>query len=308
MSQLANLTIRQMRAFVAIARWRSFTRAAEEIHITQAGLSLMVRDMESQLGCRLFERTTRSVRLTAGGAQLLPVADRVLRDLIEVADRLGSLSSGTARSIRVAATPLFSAELLPAVCRALESRSPPVRVIVRDTGRTQVQQQVESGEADVGLGILFRNTSSVESERLLDIPLVCAGAPRLFPSEKRSGRGTDKGFAWARLREVPLLALPPDNAIQLLVDQQLKAIGRASEPRPTFGNLHTLLAMAEAGHGVAILPSFVLAARRRYDLRFEVLRSPVVQMAFCAIRRRGSERPPSLDPFLQTLTEHLAAS
>ena len=62
-----NVTTRQFQAFLAVARLASFTRAAEEIFVTQAGLSLMLKDLEAQVGARLFDRTTRSVHLTAAG-------------------------------------------------------------------------------------------------------------------------------------------------------------------------------------------------------------------------------------------------
>ena len=62
-----NLSTRQMRAFLQVARIDNFTRAAEQAHITQAGLSILIREMEKQLGCRLFDRTTRMVSLTPAG-------------------------------------------------------------------------------------------------------------------------------------------------------------------------------------------------------------------------------------------------
>jgi DNA-binding transcriptional LysR family regulator len=67
-----NVSTRQLQAFIAIARLGSFTRAAEEVFMTQAGLSLMLKDLEAQVGARLFDRTTRSVRLTVAGETLLP--------------------------------------------------------------------------------------------------------------------------------------------------------------------------------------------------------------------------------------------
>jgi len=74
-----NITSRQLKAFVLTARHQSFSRAAEELFITQSGMSVLVRELESQLGFRLFERTTRKVMLTEFGSKFLPVADRSLR-------------------------------------------------------------------------------------------------------------------------------------------------------------------------------------------------------------------------------------
>jgi len=76
-----NITSRQLRAFVLIARHQSFSRAAQQMSITQSGISMIVRDLESQLGFRLFDRTTRKVNVSELGSRFLPVATRCLSEL-----------------------------------------------------------------------------------------------------------------------------------------------------------------------------------------------------------------------------------
>ena len=109
-----NLSTRQMRAFLHVARLGNFTRAAEQAHITQAGLSILIREMEKQLACRLFDRTTRVVTLTPAGRRLLPVVERLLTDLDDVAAQLGAEGDAARQTLRIAATPLVSSHLLPA--------------------------------------------------------------------------------------------------------------------------------------------------------------------------------------------------
>jgi DNA-binding transcriptional LysR family regulator len=110
-----NLSTRQMRAFLQVARLGNFTRAAEQAHITQAGLSILIREMEKQLGCRLFDRTTRVVTLTPSGRRLLPVVERLVTDLDDVAAQLGAEGDEARQTLRIAATPLVSSHLLPQV-------------------------------------------------------------------------------------------------------------------------------------------------------------------------------------------------
>ena len=76
-----NVSLRQMRAFVAVARCASFTGAAKELNLTQSALSLLIKDLESELGVRLIERTTRAVALSDVGSELLPSINQVLQDL-----------------------------------------------------------------------------------------------------------------------------------------------------------------------------------------------------------------------------------
>ena len=104
-----NLTQRQMQAFLAVARLRHFTRAAEQLHITQAGLSAMMKDLEAQLDCRLFDRTTRSVSLTEEGLQLVPVADRLVTELQAVRDAIHHVSFKARSVLTVGVTPVVAA-------------------------------------------------------------------------------------------------------------------------------------------------------------------------------------------------------
>ena len=88
-----NITSRQLRAFVLIAKHESFSRAAEQMFVTQSGISTIVRDLESQLGFRLFDRTTRKVQLSELGSRFLPVATRCLSDLESAAKNIKRASS-----------------------------------------------------------------------------------------------------------------------------------------------------------------------------------------------------------------------
>lgn len=160
-----NLTYRQLRAFLAITRLKSFTRAAENLHITQQGLSLMIQQMERQLGSRLFDRTTRSVTLAPAGRQLLPVAEDVVARLENAALSIEQLSRQVARRLSVAATPFVASHLLPEVCRRFAHESPGVQVTIVDADRSRIAQLVESGEVDFGLGIFFKPLSGLHRRR-----------------------------------------------------------------------------------------------------------------------------------------------
>src|SRR5437764_9236 len=92
-----NISSRQLKAFVLTARHQSFSRAAEQLFITQSGMSVLVRELEGQLGFRLFDRTTRKVALTEFGTKFLPIADRSLLELEAAASLIGRAPSGANR-------------------------------------------------------------------------------------------------------------------------------------------------------------------------------------------------------------------
>ena len=297
-----NLSMRQLRAFVAVAKLGSFTRAAQQVHMTQAGLSLMLREMEAQIDCRLFHRTTRAVWLTEGGERFLPTVERVLRELDEATELLGKLSESGRHRMTVAATPLLSASVMPAVCKAFNHSHPEVDVFVRDAERSLIQPMVDAGSVDVGLGILFKPAAGVRRKTLFATGLVHVSAFDAESGSKRAMR-RDAPVTWASLRREPLIGLPPDNGIQQFIDARLNEIGRADAVHRTFANLHTLIAMVEAGYGSAILPSFVREACSRYRVRVCGMAKPQVTLDFYAITKSGLAQPAALTPFLKTFSE-----
>lgn len=285
--------MRQLRAFVAIARLHSFTRAAEQLHITQPGLSGMVRDIEQQLDCRLFERTTRAVALTPHGRAFLPVATRVLADLDAAASSLGQLSAVGRRRLLLGATPVIASSLLPEACRVFAQTQPGVQLEVHDLDRAQVHAGVQRGELDAGFGVFLDAAGGLRRTPLLKTALL------LVVQEGDAGSGP---LRWSELGTgAPLLALPAGNPIQQLVDTHLREAGIEQGERQVFNQLHTLLAMVEAGSGRAVLPSFVRAAADRYRVALRPLARPKVHLDFYEITRSGAPRTDLLAAFARCL-------
>jgi DNA-binding transcriptional LysR family regulator len=281
-----NISQRQLQAFLDIARLGSFTRAAERLHITQSGLSAMTRDLETQLACRLFDRTTRSVALTPAGLQLVPVASRILGELGSVSDAIRQITTRSRQILTVGATPLIASTVLPQACLAFSRDYPQFSVQVKDMGRQHIEDGVASGTLDVGFGAFFKPASGIQRIALADFPL--AFISRAEPEAGGDSRRTPvKRTRWSALRNKPLLGLLPDNPVQLLIEEHLKRIGRADEERPAYENFQTVLAMVEAGFGTAVLPSFIAPACQRYRVQMSVLVEPVVPMSFYQITKKG---------------------
>jgi DNA-binding transcriptional LysR family regulator len=288
-----NVTQRQMQAFLVIARLTSFTRAAERLHITQSGLSAMMRDLEEQLRCRLFDRTTRSVSLTVEGQQLVPVASRIVAELASISDAINQISSRAQRTLTVGVTPIIAASVMPAAITAFNLEHPQINVHIRDINRQAVQDGVANGELDAGFGAFFKAQSGIERT-----PLAAFGLAYVSPVEKKANanrRGMAFGTTkWSALHDKPLIGLPSDNPVQELIEEQLRIIGRGDEDRPVYENFQTLLAMVEAGFGVAVLPSFIAPACQRYRVQLSLLMEPSVALSFYEITKKGRLRPEAL--------------
>lgn len=285
-----NMTQRQMQAFLAVARLRHFTRAAEQLHITQAGLSAMMKDLEGQLDCRLFDRTTRSVSLTEEGQQLVPVATRLISELQAVRDAIHRVSSRATSLLTIGVTPTIATSVMPVAAQAFARLHPDVTLRVRDIGRQAIQEGVAAGALDVGFGAFFKPASGIERR-----PIAVFGLMQMSTSEVGARAGLrSRKLRWGDLGDEPLLALPQHNPIQVLIDEQLHRIGLSGRQRMEFENIQTLLGMSEAGLGSAILPSFVLAAAQRYALSAQLLIEPEVPVSYFQITRKGRPAAPAV--------------
>src|SRR5450631_4542796 len=199
---MIDFTSRQLRAFLLVAQHRSFSRAAGALFITPSGLSLMIRELETQLGVRLFERTTRNVALTAFGTELLTVAQRNLQELDGVMSRIGKSAIEAGVSLSVGTPPLLMASVLAPAIQEFRSHRPELRVQLFDSDTTSVMQNVQSGALDMGLGIFFKYLSGVRRVRLFRFCLMVIRAD--------NGNQTRRAATtWSALKGEKLISLPP---------------------------------------------------------------------------------------------------
>ena len=147
-----NLSLHQLEAFVGVARYGGFTRAAERLFTSQPGLTLLIRQLEEELQVRLFDRTTRRVELTSAGLELLPVAERVFAELELTVQNLRDLGNVRRGRVVVAALPSLSATLLPQALALFNTQYPDVKVLLRDGAAGEIVEMVRAGHADFGVG------------------------------------------------------------------------------------------------------------------------------------------------------------
>src|SRR6478752_5359228 len=119
-----DLSLRQIKAFVAVARLSSFTRAAALLHVAQPTLTVQIRKLEETLTVRLFDRTSRSVTLTQAGRDLLPVLGRLVQELDGIVGDVRSQGTDYQGLVKIAALPTAAAGLLPKAIKSFRAAHP----------------------------------------------------------------------------------------------------------------------------------------------------------------------------------------
>jgi DNA-binding transcriptional LysR family regulator len=267
--------------------------------ITPSGLSVLIRGLEAQLGARLFDRTTRQVALTPSGAELLAAVERNLQELDGALSQVGRKTVESSPSLSVGAAPSVAAGVLPQAIREFRVRQPDVRFQLFDGDTATILQKVEAGALDMGLGFFFRHSPGIRRVSLFRSSLL-ALRPATGPRPRRPTT------PWSALRGQKLVGLQPSTPLQQFVDRYLSKAGVVNPQRLALNYLNTLIAMVEAGEGVAVVPSFALPDCRNRGVVTSRLVSPAVRLDFYQIRRGGRKLPPVAEDFTEFLQGYIA--
>lgn len=278
-----NLSLRQLKVFLGVAHASSFTKTAQRLHLSQAALSAIIRELETQLQCRLLDRTTRTVALTEAGRMFLPTAAHIVETIENAALELRKIGREEQRVLRIGVTPHIAVSLMPAVLKRFASLYPIVRVELMDSTPVDLLRMVEDGDLDAAFGPFFAKASGIDRLPIFPMHLVVASS--------LAEAGTWPDFSktevtWRAFQGVPLICFPDETPIQRLIDENLAKEAVTPGKRTIVGHMETAIAMAEAGFGVAIVPSISEATCQRFRVRLDPIQ-PMIELSFYCITRAG---------------------
>jgi DNA-binding transcriptional LysR family regulator len=289
-----NFETADIEAFAAVGTLLSFKEAANQLNISASALGRRVQKLEEQLGARLLERTTRQVKLTLAGKQLLARAQELLASVDELALSLTGGSGPKMASISIACIPSIAHRLLPAALQAFHARHPTTRVIIRDLTTNEVVDAVTRGDADFGI------TSFVQADTGLDFqPLirghVMAVMPHGHPLEKK------KRVTWSDLAQHDVIATWKEAGIRMVMDVHLAKEQERVTPFYEVRQMDTALKFVEAGLGVAPIPSFLLSAGDHQALTVLPLTEPTIPIDLGTVIARNHQLRPQAKDMISAL-------
>jgi len=272
----AGVTMRQLRAFVAVAQDESITRAAQRLHLTPSALSMLISSLEGELAVRLFERTTRRIALTDAGLELLPSIKKVFENLDDAFDGLRQLSDRRSGRFAVATSPLLAATLLPPLLAGFRVRFPGIRVDLFDLPVDGIAQAVRSGQADFGVCTADTEMPGLVLTTLYQDRLMLACQSDHPLADRREVR-------WAELAGEPLALLRHGSGLRSLVERGFAEIGEPVQPAFEVAHVTTAVGLVDAGLAVSILPSYALSSARSPGVVAVPLTAPVMERNIVAL-------------------------
>lgn len=247
------MELHQLRYFLAVARARNFSRAAEACHVAQPSLSQQIMKLEGELDERLFERTKRDVTLTPAGELFRTHAERVLEEVELARDKVREVRGLVRGRVALGALPTVAPYFLPARLRAFAEKFPGVEVVVHEDTTAQLAAAVAAKEIDVALVSLPVERAGLVAEEFFDEPLLVAlPASHCLASKRRLSLDDLEEEAFILMKEGHCLA---GQALQFC-----RLNGFA--PRVSFrsAQIETVLAFVAAGWGVSIVPAMARGA------------------------------------------------
>ena len=288
---LRNVTFKQLRAFVVVAEEGSFVRAAARLHLTPSALTSAIQSLERVIGLRLFDRSTRSVRLTAQAREFLPVAQRLLQDLSDALENLEDRASLNSGSVVVCGATSFMAYVVTPALRRLAKTHPAVRVRQVGAATAEVVRSVLNGEADFGVTTLTSlHHADLETEAiqlLSDRVGVVFASSHAFAAEP----GTVASKALATETFVSLNRL---NGIRMLIDAERRLPSACRKPRYEASDVPLLAPLLEHEVGIALLPAVAARSVTGGSLAYRPLHTSIWRTLYL-VRRAGRTLSPAAE-------------
>lgn len=289
-----NPTLRQLKAFVTAADYGSFTRAAEALNLTQSALSGLMKELEHNLGLKLFDRTTRQLHLSEAGGHLLPQARRILNELSAFGSEVRHLKSSSFGQVRIAVSQQLAASALPALLAAFIRQYPEIQVSLIDCSVEQVLQRVQDNEADFGIGPERSHGSDIDSQTFFTLPFFVVLPPQHPAARQPSVR-------WSQLAGESLITLSSPFTDRLAAGLPEAAADHINHPEYRVNFLSTALAMTKAGLGLTFCLPFAADWVRQHGLVMRLMCEPTVERRFCLYRRKHRSLPPAAQTLRQFL-------
>ncbi|WP_315126974.1 LysR substrate-binding domain-containing protein [Comamonas antarctica] len=281
-----NVTLRQLRVFLAVAHERNFSRAGETVGLTQPAVSRSITDLEQQLGLELLHRSTREVELSDAGRMLQGRITRVLDELDAALLEVRGLATQPHGRVRVASSPTLSAHLMPQCIALCAQQHPGLQLQLLDRIQQGALDSVRAGEVDFGVVIDPTEPEDLHCETILSEPfcLVCPADHALVQLPE---------VHWRDLAGHPLVLLDHASGSRRLIDRVLEQHAPGCQVVQEVGHTTTIFSMVQAGLGVAVVPQLAVAEQGVASAQLaHRLLLPAVERQIMLVHRRHRRLAP----------------
>jgi LysR family carnitine catabolism transcriptional activator len=296
-----NWTSRDLDIFLVLAETGSFRRTAAQVHLSQSAVSGVVARLEESLGARLFDRTTRSVHLTAAGQVFVEQAQLLTAQTQEAVQRVQHITQIQTGKVSMAALPSLSATWVPRVMARYAAQYPDIALQLHDSLSGPALDLVRAGTVDFAL-----TAANPDYADLDYTPLSADGFVLLIPLNHRLAKGRSP-LTWLQAAELTHISMPLPTSVRQYANAALIEHRIAFKPRYEVEHIATIHAMVKAGLGVAALPELAAAFVQQEGVVIRRLTAPDIQRPIGVVTRRNRSLSPAAQEMVSMLRQEMAA-
>ena len=293
------LDLRRIRSFRAVAEHGGFRAASEVLGISQPTLSAHIAELERELRVTLLSRTTRRVCLTRMGERFLNRARRALDDLELAALEIRDEAAMQRGRVVLVCTPTLATHAISPALRTFRKKFPAVAVELIDEPSGMVERRLIEREADIGIAPKPERMASLSYHQLRQDKFVA-----VMPFEFAAA-GT-RVMNLVDLAGMPMISMMPGTSMRTTIEQAFSSVGLNYQPAFEVRHHSTLLGLAEAGLGVAILPASAVMAASEREVGVVELRNPQIVRDIGIVQRRGEALAPAASELAKVLKRTLS--
>lgn len=293
-----NPSLRQLQALVHVHRAGNLTRAATQLGLTQAAVSLQLQQLEKTFGLRLFDRTTRELVATNAGVQAIAAAEQILAATTNLTTQMRNLNGVNAGKLAMAVSAGFATMFMPSILGQFRKAHPGIDIVLYDVPAHQLVDKLLTTDAEFAIGSVQKGPiPDVTIERVLKGRISAIGTAREF--------GARKQITWEDLSSLPTITMRQENMVRASIDMALAKSGRKFAPTIEVSLFNTALSLTASGVGVTILPDYLLVGQQFPGLIAKPLTSPAIDYQMSLIRKLGRSLSPVAARFVGMVRAHL---
>jgi len=290
-----NPTLKQLKAFIAVAESKSFADACNTVFLSQPALSMAIKNLEQAVGGKLLIRTTRSISLSPEGQEFLPSAKRLVADWDVAFNDLHNLFALKRGKISIAAMPSFASTKLPEVLSVFCQDYPNINVLVDDVIAEEVTDRVHTGRAEIGITFKPEDLTDFNFIPILNDVFVAA-LPR---NHQLIARTT---ITWQTLTAYPLLMLQRPSSMRAQIEHTLNTHGLQANTVMEAHQLATLGKMVASGLGLSIVPTLCIEQMEALGATCRPLCAPQIHREIGVLFRKNNPLSAVANAMVSTLT------
>lgn len=290
-------TIHELRIFVTVAKGASFTNAARSLGVTQPALSMAIRQFEEKLGAAVFDRNTRSVRLSPVGEQLLAAAERQVENFDKTVSAMQEVAAGKSSGHIVIACPEgVAAHILAPLISEFSSENPAISFSLQDGDATSVAREVHARTAELAITGYWDHDPGFVFEPLTR-DQVCVICPKAHPLASR------ETLSFHDLDGLPIASLNRDSGVRTLIERVAASLGTKLAIQFEVARVSTLIEMVATGVCVSVLPYLALPYKAAAGLRAVPIEGPEMSYDIGAVYSATRSLSPAAYRFLELLRQ-----